>query len=96
MDRPSACTSQSVSSRLAAQETNGVWNAVVTTFGKGTFLIRRATILPANACPLRAYEVRHIAAGPPLVRKRAVNPAGRPARNEIYQDLLVRIRTGRI
>lgn len=47
-----------VPSRLAAQGTDGVWNAVVTTHGKGTFLIRCAPNLPADTCPLRAYDVR--------------------------------------
>jgi len=59
-----------IPSRMAAQVTDGVWNAVVTTLGKGTFLIRHATNLPANACPLRAYEIRYIEVVSSPVRKR--------------------------
>lgn len=54
--------------RVAAQVTDGVWNAVVTTLGRGTFLIRRRERSQAAACPLQAYEIRHIAADLPQVR----------------------------
>lgn len=54
-----------ISGRLAAQVTDGAWNAVVTTTGKGTFLIRRLTE-SAGVCSLRAYDVRFIPADPSL------------------------------
>ena len=60
-----------IPSRLAAQVADGVWNAVVTSFGRGTILVRRRAGLPASACPLRAYEVRHVPAELPPVRKRS-------------------------
>jgi hypothetical protein len=53
-----------VPSHLTAQVTDGVWNAVVTTAVKGTFLIRRTKSLPATACPLQAYEIRCIPTDP--------------------------------
>lgn len=58
-----------VPSHLAAQVTDGVWNAVVTTLGKGTLLIRRPKNLPANTCALLAYEIRYIAPLLPPVQK---------------------------
>ena len=47
-----------IPSRVATQVADGVWNAVVTAFGRGTILIRRRAGLPASACPLRAHEIR--------------------------------------
>lgn len=79
-------------SRLAAQVTDGVWNAVVTTLGKGTFLIRRREMLAAT-CPLRAYEIRHIAADPPPDRNRREDSAGHRDRKGARRDLRVRVRT---
>ena len=79
--------------RLAAQETDGVWHAVVSTQGKGTFLVRRREGWAAAACPLRAYEIRFIAPDQPLDRKPAGGfgePPGpgsdmpRPARAGLY------------
>jgi len=64
-----------ISSHLAAQVTEGGWNAVVTTLAKGTFLVRRLKELPADACPLRAYDVRHVAAYSPSRRGRMVGVA---------------------
>ena len=75
-----------ISSRLAAQVTDGVWNAVVTTLGKGTFLIRRRETRAA-ACPLRAFEIRFIAADPHRDRKEACrNLRGRVRPGRIYQQ----------
>ena len=85
-----------IPSRLVAQVTEGVWNAVVTTLGKGTFLIRRSKNLPANACPLRAYEVRHVEAEARPRRKRVKNPAGHAKEIDSCGDLFVRILTGRV
>lgn len=65
-----------IPSRLAAQATDGVWNAVVTTLGRGTLLIRRREDGPACACPLRAYEIRTIAAKLPPVREQGAEGAG--------------------
>lgn len=53
-----------IPSHLTARVTDGVWNAVVTTAAKGTFLIRRTKSLPATACPLQAYEIRCIPTDP--------------------------------
>ena len=60
-----------IPSHLATQVTAGVWNAVVTTLDRGTFLIRRPMNLSANACSLRAYEIHHIEAVSPPVSQRA-------------------------
>jgi hypothetical protein len=54
-----------IQSQLTVQATDGAWNAVVTTARKGTFLIRRLAGSSIEACPLRTYEIRHIAAVPP-------------------------------
>ena len=51
-----------IPSCLTTQVTEGVWNAVVTTPGKGTFLIRRQKDQSTQPCPLRAYEIRYIEA----------------------------------
>lgn len=53
-----------IPSHLTVQATESAWNAVVTTSHKGTFLIRRLTGASAEACPLRKYEIRHIAEEP--------------------------------
>lgn len=63
-------------SRLATQVEEGLWNAVVTTRGRGMFLIRRREGVPADACPLTVYEIRHIATKTPPEREQVVNPAG--------------------
>ena len=84
-----------IPSRLAAQVTDGVWNAVVTTLGKGTFLIRRRKNQPANRCPLRSYEVRHIEVVSSPSRKRAKDSAVRRERTGTCRDLLVRGIEGR-
>ena len=94
-DKGSAMCASGVSvipSRLAAQVTDGVWNAVVTTLGKGTFLIRRRE-MQATACPLRAYEIRHIAADPSPDRNRREDSAGHRDRKGACRDLRVRVRT---
>ena len=84
-----------IPSRLAAQVTDGVWNAVVTTLGKGTFLIRCPKDRPVLACPLRAYEVRHIAPKPlPLRRNRPGNSADHRDRKEACRDLRMRVGAG--
>ena len=81
-----------IPSRVAAQVADGVWNAVVTTLGKGTFLIRRRE-MQATACPLRAYEIRHIAADPSPDRNRREDSAGHRDRKGACRDLRVRVRT---
>lgn len=85
-----------IPSRLAAQVTDGVWNAVVTTLGKGTFLIRGPQDRPVHACPLRAYEIRYVAADPVPSRKRAKNPAGRRKGKRTSENLFVRIPAGQV
>ncbi len=67
-----------VPGRLAAQVTDGEWNAVVTTLGRGTFLIRRREGVPGSACPLRAFEIRHIAKESPTAQKRLRGFGGAP------------------
>ena len=84
-----------IPSRLAAQVTEGVWNAVVTTLGKGTFLIRGPQERPVQTCALRAYEVRHIAPEPlPLRRNRPGNSADHRDRKEACRDLRMRVGAG--
>ena len=85
-----------IPSRLAAQVTDGVWNAVVTTLGKGTFLIRSPQDRPAHACPLRAYEIRHVAADLLPSRKRVKNPEGRRKGKGTSENLFVRIPAGQV
>ena len=85
-----------IPSRLAAQVADGVWNAVVTTLGKGTFLIRGPQDRPVQACPLRAYEIRHVAADPLPSRKRVKKPAGRQKGNGTGEGLFVRMPTGQV
>ena len=84
-----------IPSRVATQVADGVWNAVVTAFGRGTILIRRRAGLPASACPLRAYEIRHVAAEPPPSRNRPGDSADHRDRNEARQDLPMRVGTER-
>lgn len=46
--------------RRVAQAIGHAWNAVVTSNGRGTLLIRRRNAHPSNPCPLLRYEVRRI------------------------------------
>ena len=85
-----------IPSRLVAQVTDGVWNAVVATLGKGTFLIRGPQDRPVHACPLRAYEIRHVAADPLPGRKRPGKSADQRDRKGTCRDLLVWARAGRV
>ena len=85
-----------IPSRMVAQVTDGVWNAVVTTLDKGTFLIRRLKGLPAHDCSLQTCEIRHIEADPPPGRKRAGDSAHRRKKPESCRDLFVRVRTRRM
>lgn len=82
-----------IPSRLAAQVTDGIWNAVVTTLGKGTFLIRRREGSLAAACPLRGFEIRYIPADPFPDRNRREDSAGHRDRKGACRDLRVRVRT---
>ena len=49
-----------IETRSFSQLTNGTWNAVVTSGGKGTFLIRRQKDPLSGECPLLCYDVRNI------------------------------------
>ena len=49
-----------ISSKMVAQMTDSTWHAMLTSVGKGKFLIRRRKNRTANACPLLNYDVRHI------------------------------------
>lgn len=80
-----------VPSRLAAQVTDGIRNAVVTTFGKGTFIIRGPQDGSVHVCPLRAYDVRHVPADPPPDRNLPADQTDRRGPIEACQDQPVRV-----
>ena len=49
-----------IAARKVAQLTGSTWNAVVTSGGNGTFLVRRRKDRLSSQCPLLCYEVRSI------------------------------------
>jgi hypothetical protein len=52
-----------VAARKVVQQTDDALDAVVTSAGKGTFLIRRRKEHLSSPCPLLCYEVRRIDGG---------------------------------
>ena len=52
-----------IATRKVVQMTDDGWDAVVTSGGKGTFLIRRGKGHLSTQCPLLCYEIRRIDAG---------------------------------
>jgi hypothetical protein len=52
-----------IATRKVDQLMDGAWDTVVTSGGKGTFLIRRRKDRLSSQCPLLCYEVRRIDVG---------------------------------
>lgn len=80
-------------SLLATQVEEGAWSAVVTTRGRGMFLIRRREGVQADACPLTAYEIRHSATQTPPEREQVVNSADGRMQNGAWRERRVRVGT---